>query len=72
LIQALYEREGQKTICLVDEHATLVGLMRAYCIEDATPAMGRHLDHLEQSLDYDRHSGLTSGCYRRFFKRSRP
>jgi len=58
LIQALYEREGQKTICLVDEHATLVGLMRAGRIEDAAAAMGRHLDHIEQSLDYDRHSGI--------------
>jgi DNA-binding GntR family transcriptional regulator len=58
LIQALYEREGQKTICLVDEHAALVGLMRAGRIEDAAAAMGRHLDHIEQSLDYDRHSGI--------------
>jgi DNA-binding GntR family transcriptional regulator len=58
LIQALYEREDQKTICLVDEHSTLVGLMRAGRIEDAVVAMGCHLDHIEQSLDYDRHSGI--------------
>jgi DNA-binding GntR family transcriptional regulator len=58
LIQALYERQDEKTICLVDEHAELVELMRGGRVDAALEALGRHLDHIEESLDYDRRGAL--------------
>jgi DNA-binding GntR family transcriptional regulator len=58
LIQALYERQGQKTICLVDEHATIIEFMRQKRIADAVAAMEHHLDHIESSLDYSGHEGM--------------
>lgn len=58
LIQALYERQDQKTICLVDEHSELVELMRGGRVDAAVDALGHHLDHIEQSLDYDRRGAL--------------
>jgi len=58
LIQALYERQGQKTICLVDEHAAIIELMRQKRIEDAVAAMEHHLDHIESSLDYSGHERM--------------
>jgi DNA-binding GntR family transcriptional regulator len=54
LIQALYERDGQGTICLVHEHAEIVGLMQKKKVQAAVSAMLRHIDHIEGSLDYDR------------------
>lgn len=58
LIQALYERDDQKTICLVDEHAEVLALMRMRQGGAAAKAMEHHVDHLEQSLDYDRNRDL--------------
>ena len=52
LIQALYERENQRTICLVDEHREIVELIIAGRADDAVELMHRHIDHLEDSLDY--------------------
>lgn len=54
LIQSLYERESQTTICLVHEHAEIIGLMERGKIQGAVAAMHRHLDHIEASLDYGR------------------
>jgi DNA-binding GntR family transcriptional regulator len=53
LLQSLYERQGQPTICLVHEHAGLVDLMEAGKVRAAVAAMEHHLDHIEASLDYD-------------------
>jgi DNA-binding GntR family transcriptional regulator len=53
LIQSLYERETQNTICLVHEHAEIIELMETGKIEAAVSAMQHHLDHIEASLDYD-------------------
>ena len=53
LIQALYEREGQSTICLVHEHSEVVDLMRRKRVQAAVSAMLSHIDHIEGSLDYD-------------------
>jgi DNA-binding GntR family transcriptional regulator len=58
LIQALYEWQDQKTICLVDEHSELVELMRGGRIDAAGDALKHHLNHIEQSLDYDRRVAL--------------
>jgi DNA-binding GntR family transcriptional regulator len=52
LIQALYERQGQKTICLFHEHATIIEHRRQKRVADAVAAMEHHLDHIESSLDY--------------------
>lgn len=52
LIQALYERLNQETICLVEEHRKLIGLMERGHTKDALGAMERHFDHVEDSLDY--------------------
>src|ERR1700736_3597549 len=52
LIQALYERQTQKTICLVEEHAEVVEMIRQKRAAEAVAAMEHHLDHIEQSLDY--------------------
>jgi DNA-binding GntR family transcriptional regulator len=54
LIQSLYEREAQHTICLVHEHAEIIDLMAAGKAKAAVAAMQHHLDHIEESLDYDR------------------
>jgi DNA-binding GntR family transcriptional regulator len=53
LIQALYERQNQHTICLVHEHAELINLMQQGHLDDAVAAMVLHLDHVEASLDYE-------------------
>lgn len=53
LIQSLYERQSQQTICLAHEHLAIVDLMKRGKIEDAVAEMLRHLDHIEASLDYD-------------------
>jgi len=58
LIQSLYERETQKTICLVDEHAEIIDLMQSGKVKAAVAAMQHHLDHIEASLDYDPASGI--------------
>jgi DNA-binding GntR family transcriptional regulator len=52
LIQTLYERPNQKTICLVGEHARIVSLMMQKNVADAVAEMERHLHHIEESLDY--------------------
>ena len=52
LIQALYERQNQHTICLVHEHAELIDLMQRGRLDDAVAALVLHLDHIEGSLDY--------------------
>jgi len=54
LIQSLYERDGQHTICLVHEHAEIIALMEAGKPKAAAAAMQHHLDHIEESLDYGR------------------
>jgi DNA-binding GntR family transcriptional regulator len=54
LIQSLYERESQNTICLVHEHAEIIDLMETGKVRAAVAAMHHHLDHIEASLDYDR------------------
>jgi DNA-binding GntR family transcriptional regulator len=53
LIQALYERQSQHTICLVHEHSGIIELMQQSRLDDAVAAMQLHLDHIEASLDYD-------------------
>jgi DNA-binding GntR family transcriptional regulator len=53
LIQSLYERETQSTICLVHEHVEIIGLMETGKVRAAIAAMQHHLDHIEASLDYD-------------------
>jgi DNA-binding GntR family transcriptional regulator len=58
LIQSLYERESQNTICLVHEHAEIVALMETGKIRAAVAAMHHHLDHIEASLDYDLAGGI--------------
>lgn len=54
LIQSLYERDSQQTICLVHEHVEIIDLMEAGKAKAAAAAMQHHLDHIEQSLDYGR------------------
>lgn len=53
LIQALYEKPSQRTICLVEEHAQLIELMIERRTEEAVALMHHHIDNLENSLDYD-------------------
>jgi DNA-binding GntR family transcriptional regulator len=53
LIQSLYERETQNTICLVHEHVEIIDLMETGKGRAAVVAMLHHLDHIEASLDYD-------------------
>jgi DNA-binding GntR family transcriptional regulator len=53
LIQSLYERETQNTICLVHEHVEIIDLMESRKARAAVAAMQHHLDHIEASLDYD-------------------
>jgi DNA-binding GntR family transcriptional regulator len=52
LIQALYERGNQRTICLVDEHAAIVDLVIEGRADEAVAVMEHHIDHIEESLDY--------------------
>lgn len=52
LIQSLYERPQQATICLVDEHVEVINLMRLGRADEAVAAMAHHIDHIEASLDY--------------------
>ena len=54
LIQALYERQSARTICLVDEHAEIARMIREGRAKDAVVAMDRHIDHIEDSLDYSK------------------
>lgn len=54
LIQALYERQNQNTICLTHEHADIIEMMARGRGEEAVQAMLHHLDHIEASLDYGR------------------
>lgn len=58
LIQSLYERESQNTICLVNEHAEIIDLMETGEVQAAVAAMNHHLDHIEASLDYDLAGGI--------------
>lgn len=53
LIQALYEKPNQRTICLVDEHAKLIERMIERRTEEAISLMHHHIDNLEDSLDYE-------------------
>jgi DNA-binding GntR family transcriptional regulator len=53
LIQSLYHRQNQPTPCLVHEHVQVVDLMEQGDVNDAIKAMLHHLDHLEETLDYD-------------------
>ena len=55
LIQALYERQSQKTICLVEEHAKIAEMIRQKRTAEAVAAMDRHISHIEESLDYSAH-----------------
>lgn len=54
LIQSLYERDSQHTICLVHEHAEIIDFIAAGKTKAAIAAMQGHLDHIEESLDYGR------------------
>lgn len=58
LIQALYERQTQKTICLVEEHAHIVDMMRRGRADEAVAAMDHHIDHIEESLDYSANAAI--------------
>lgn len=58
LIQALYERQNQNTVCLTHEHVDIIDLMANGRVRDAVAAMLHHIDHLERSLDYDRASTI--------------
>ena len=53
LIQSLYERASQHTVCLVHEHIAVIDLMQRGRIQEAVRAMLEHLDHVEAALDYD-------------------
>jgi len=53
LIQSLYHRQNQPTPCLVHEHVEVVTLMEHKKISEAIKAMQHHLDHLEETLDYE-------------------
>jgi DNA-binding GntR family transcriptional regulator len=53
LIQSLYERSNQESVCLVHEHAEIVDLMQQGNAAAAAKAMADHLHHIEASLDYD-------------------
>jgi DNA-binding GntR family transcriptional regulator len=53
LIQSLYHRQNQPTPCLVHEHAAVVTLMEQGKVGEAIKAMQHHLDHLEETLDYE-------------------
>jgi DNA-binding GntR family transcriptional regulator len=53
LIQSLYERESQNTICLTHEHIEIIDLMKAGKAQAAVAVMLHHIDHIEASLDYD-------------------
>lgn len=52
LIQALYEKPNQRTICLINEHADLIELMIERRTQEAIALMNHHIDNLEESLDY--------------------
>ncbi len=52
LIQALYEKPNQRTICLVEEHAQLIELMIEKRTDEAIALMHHHIDNIEDSLDY--------------------
>ncbi len=54
LIQSLYERESQHTICLIHEHMEIVDLMERRDADAAVRVMAAHMDHIEQSLDYEK------------------
>jgi len=53
LIQSLYHRQNQPTPCLVHEHVRVVDLMEHGKVNEAIKAMLHHLDHLEETLDYE-------------------
>jgi DNA-binding GntR family transcriptional regulator len=52
LIQSLYERSNDESVCLVHEHAEIVDLMQQGRAAAAVKAMVDHLHHIEASLDY--------------------
>jgi len=52
LIQSLYERSNEESVCLVHEHAQIVDLMQQGRAAAAVQAMADHLHHIEASLDY--------------------
>ena len=52
LIQSLYERSNEESVCLVHEHAEIVDFMQQGKAAAAVKAMVDHLDHIEASLDY--------------------
>src|SRR5258708_24221884 len=50
LIQSLYERETQNTICLVNEHIEIIDVMETGKLPAAVSAIRHHLDHIDASL----------------------
>ena len=50
LVTSLYENAGEMG-CWHDDHAKLVGHLRAHRVQRAVGLMRMHLDHLEESLD---------------------
>jgi DNA-binding GntR family transcriptional regulator len=55
LVTSLYENAGEMS-CWHDDHAKLIGHLRARRIKRAVEVMRRHLDALEESLDLGRTS----------------
>jgi DNA-binding GntR family transcriptional regulator len=52
LIQSLYERYNEESVCLVHEHGEIVDMMEQGNAAAAIGAMAEHLDHIEATLDY--------------------
>lgn len=58
LVQSLYERSNQDTICLAHEHSEIVDLMERGRAAAAVKAMAEHIAHIEASLDYELRDGI--------------
>jgi DNA-binding GntR family transcriptional regulator len=54
LIQSLYERDTQPTVCLIHDHEEIVDLIAARDADRAVAVMMAHIGHIEASLDYDK------------------
>lgn len=52
LIQSLYQKPGEGTVCLTDDHIRIVDLIERGDADAAAAEMDRHFDHIEASLDY--------------------
>lgn len=52
LIQSLYERDSQHTVCLIHEHMEIVDMIERRDADAAVAIMAAHMDHIERSLDY--------------------